>query len=528
MITPLNESTNQLIAENAQLGYGAADGAARFGRDMLIMAGTMGVGGAAAGVVQCGGYPGRAAQIYNAATAMYSGVQGGRAAAKGIGRIRNGDYVGGILNLGEAALGFMGAAGSGRLAIKPTNCFVAGTQVVVKRDQSLVFAINGSAVMSDDDATAGVTGVVAAAVGAALLAAKTRAASGEERVAYNARPRGKKREDDDDADWPLEPALPPPERSEANVIVATSPATVTSQRPSSRRLSKVLTTAMLLCFTVAGWCWSEPLFRPSRFAAASFTVGTPVATSESQFTTKNIEEIEVDDLVLARDEHGQEIGWRRVVEVYRRTSDHLRHVTFRDESGREQTLDTTDEHPFLIANPHSATGDQFVNASHLRLGDKVQSPGGTPQTLIATTRTEHPAGVPVFNFQVEGFHTYFVAQHDDTSPLLVHNANYPVGTPGTLIRGPDALAGPVSFGKNFSTKVRKHIDQVRNRGSAQDQIPSPGKGGMDRVEQIIRDRVAQGGGRGTRYADEAATAFEDGGVTYIFRPNGEFWTILGN
>ncbi len=29
-------------------------------------------------------------------------------------------------------------------------------------------------------------------------------------------------------------------------------------------------------------------------------------------------------------------------------------------------------------------------------------------------------------------------------------------------------------------------------------------------------------------AEEAAVAFEDGGVTYIFRTAGEFWTILGN
>ena len=99
--------------------------------------------------------------------------------------------------------------------------------------------------------------------------------------------------------------------------------------------------------------------------------------------------------------------------------------------------------------------------------------------------------------------------------------------PGKSV-APGALNGPVSFGKNFATKVRKHIDQIRNRGSVKEAIPSPGQGGLARVEQIIRDRVAQGGGRATTYAGEAAVAFEDGGVTYIFRPNGEFWTVLGN
>jgi hypothetical protein len=91
-----------------------------------------------------------------------------------------------------------------------------------------------------------------------------------------------------------------------------------------------------------------------------------------------------------------------------------------------------------------------------------------------------------------------------------------------------SLSGPVSFGDNFTKKVRKHIDQVRNRGAVKDPIPSPGNGGVEAVERVIRDRVAQGGGRATTYAGEPAIAFQDGGVTYIFRATGEFWTILGN
>jgi hypothetical protein len=95
-------------------------------------------------------------------------------------------------------------------------------------------------------------------------------------------------------------------------------------------------------------------------------------------------------------------------------------------------------------------------------------------------------------------------------------------------RQPGTLDGPVSFGKNFITKVRKHINQVRSRGPVLEDIPSPGRGGAERVAQIIQDRVAQGGGRDTTFADKPAVAFEDEGVTYLFRPNGEFWTILGN
>jgi hypothetical protein len=90
------------------------------------------------------------------------------------------------------------------------------------------------------------------------------------------------------------------------------------------------------------------------------------------------------------------------------------------------------------------------------------------------------------------------------------------------------FSGPLRFGQNFAKKVRKHIDQVRNRGPVREPIPSPAAGGIERVEEIIRDRVGRGGGRTTAFASDPAFAFDDGGVTYIFRPNGEFWTILGN
>jgi hypothetical protein len=40
--------------------------------------------------------------------------------------------------------------------------------------------------------------------------------------------------------------------------------------------------------------------------------------------------------------------------------------------------------------------------------------------------------------------------------------------------------------------------------------------------------VARGAGRATTFAGEAAVAFDDGGITYIFKTTGEFWTNLGN
>jgi len=87
----------------------------------------------------------------------------------------------------------------------------------------------------------------------------------------------------------------------------------------------------------------------------------------------------------------------------------------------------------------------------------------------------------------------------------------------------------ISFGKNFDKKVRKHIDQVRKRNDKQiDKIPSPNKGGAEKVKEIIQKRVSEGGERRSTFAGEPAIFYEDGDVSYVFRENGEFWTILKN
>jgi len=122
--------------------------------------------------------------------------------------------------------------------------------------------------------------------------------------------------------------------------------------------------------------------------------------------------------------------------------------------------------------------------------------------------------------------------HSAMGPVDEDNRAGSVAEPNAQSEVADAVpflfSGPVSFGENFAKKVRKHIDQVRNRGPTREAIPSPAKGGVERVRRIIQDRVARGAGRATTFAGEAAVVFEDGGVTYIFKTTGEFWTILGN
>ncbi len=186
--------------------------------------------------------------------------------------------------------------------------------------------------------------------------------------------------------------------------------------PAKRRLADHALTAVTLLCLLSGGAW---LAR----AAAGWAAPPAVAASAGpRYATKAIEEIQAGDEVLARDQDGREIGWRRVEETFRRTSYHLRHLTFRAPGGGGQTLDTTDEHPFW-----SVTADAFVNAGKLQVGDEVTGPDGQAQFLAAMGRTEHPEGVLVFNFRVEGYHTYYAQAADGRGPpVLVHNADYDV------------------------------------------------------------------------------------------------------
>ncbi len=171
---------------------------------------------------------------------------------------------------------------------------------------------------------------------------------------------------------------------------------------------------MILCLLVGGGCLLPSLFS---------TGNEQIFQEEDvpRFITKNIEDVEEADYVLARDEFGSEIGLRRVIEVYRRTSDHLRILTFQANDGTQQTLETTNEHPFWVVGYET-----FTEAKNLKVGTKVTSPQGDLQTLVSTRYEPHLEGVAVFNFQVEGYHTYYVREHGTRGPpVLVHNADYP-------------------------------------------------------------------------------------------------------
>lgn len=182
-----------------------------------------------------------------------------------------------------------------------------------------------------------------------------------------------------------------------------------SNGPNLRnRLAKIWVIGFLLA---AAFCGFRGLQASS--ATAKPTVRQTTVTKEVRRQTR-MDEVKVGDVVLARDEFGDTVAPKKVTRVFRRTSDHLRLLTFESHDGKRQTIKTTDEHPFALADSLD-----FVPAGELTLGTEVPGPKGDRQTLIASTREDHPEGIPVFNFEVEGFHTYFVSEGRE--PVLVHN-----------------------------------------------------------------------------------------------------------
>jgi hypothetical protein len=151
-----------------------------------------------------------------------------------------------------------------------------------------------------------------------------------------------------------------------------------------------------------------------------------------QTLTKNIEDVQVGDVVLAWDESTDELVPRNVLRTFYNTSDHVRLITIQMPDGNQQTIETTDGHPFYVV------GHGWTAAGDLQAGHWLTTSDGRRGRVIATNRDAHPEGIPIFNFEVEGSHNYFVSADGSTQSILVHNQS-----PRTGPRGPFTSPGRI-------------------------------------------------------------------------------------
>jgi len=148
---------------------------------------------------------------------------------------------------------------------------------------------------------------------------------------------------------------------------------------------------------------AEPVGKP--VTGECFVAGTEILTTEG---IKNIEDIQVGDWVIADDPTTVgEIEAKQVLDTF------VRHTTaLVDIYIDGEVISNTGEHPFWTPD-HG-----WVEAKDLHIGSLLQTEDGRIIDVDSVDKRE--GDFTVYNFKVEGFHTYFVSDLG----ILVHNANY--------------------------------------------------------------------------------------------------------
>ena len=123
-----------------------------------------------------------------------------------------------------------------------------------------------------------------------------------------------------------------------------------------------------------------------------FVAGTLVLMADG--TTKPIEQVKEDEWVMARDEATGQTEPRQVKQKSVKYVDATRVLTFSDGS----KIETTDEHPFFVE------GRGFLPAKEAGIGTSIVTRAGP--TLQVTNVEVKTQGATVYNFEVEGLHTY--------------------------------------------------------------------------------------------------------------------------
>jgi len=132
---------------------------------------------------------------------------------------------------------------------------------------------------------------------------------------------------------------------------------------------------------------------------------------------KNIEDIEVGDIVLSKNEETGEQAYKEVTAIHRNEKD----TTYKLSVGN-QTIETTDNHPFWV------DGKGWVLAVNLKVGDKLVQSNGNHLEIDNIEIVHHDEKVKVYNFTVDDFHTYFVSDLG----IWVHNINLFCGSASDL------------------------------------------------------------------------------------------------
>ena len=138
-----------------------------------------------------------------------------------------------------------------------------------------------------------------------------------------------------------------------------------------------------------------------------FVAGTLVLTASGLVA---IENIKPGDMVYAADAETLEVSTKQVLETYIRETSSLVHLTISGEN-----IISTYDHPYYVKDKG------FVSAEALWIGAELIDKNGNTLYVEQIYREKLDNQFKtVYNFKVDGFHTYFVG----SMSVLVHNADY--------------------------------------------------------------------------------------------------------
>ncbi|NER08481.1 MAG: hypothetical protein F6K17_41080, partial [Okeania sp. SIO3C4] len=180
-----------------------------------------------------------------------------------------------------------------------------------------------------------------------------------------------------------------------------------------------------------------------------------------------IEEIQKGDYVLSRDEETGRIEWREVLQTFVTPDQPVLRLTFAGDDGKSESLKVTGEHPFYVKNRG------WVYAEKLLPGDEVfTSSGGW---LRVSNGTWLPERHTVYNFEVDGFHTYFVGG----AGVWVHN------NPCARVRLHEGRQGKHIFGhNNFRVEKGRSVFTHRDPQGLLDRFVGRGQHINDKKERV--------------------------------------------
>ena len=171
-----------------------------------------------------------------------------------------------------------------------------------------------------------------------------------------------------------------------------------------KQATAVLVMAIALMNTLCSVACGSPI-------ANRFVAGTP----ESAAGPRAIEKLRKGDKVWARDPSTGKTELKSVLQTIVHMAPAVVVLGFSQSAAGPvvEQITCTPQHPFYVKDKG------FVSAGELGIGTQIVTRAGPALFLKTVSRRNEPAGVLVYNFEVEGDHTYFVGAAGDG--LWVHN-----------------------------------------------------------------------------------------------------------